>query len=164
MSQTPAAVEGRVTLTLSPVPCYPGVVSHGETESNVEDVEEVVVPRQHDHGHQHDLAVEGQFPQCRRGGEEEESERDLYDEGREDAELVYPGREEGSLPGQGGGQALGGVVGGHGCQAPPGLAPAGQLHHPTGEHHPEQEPAHQVESEAVLGQGGAVLAGGDRAG
>ena len=117
----------------------PRVISKGETESNEEDVEEVVVTTEHDHNHQEDLAEEGQLPECHCGSKEEECERDLNDEGGENTELVDPGwRQIGGKPCQGSGQTLREVVGRHGGQTPPGLTSACQLemsgfhyHYPT---------------------------------
>ena len=70
----------------------------------------------------------------------------------------------GGVPGEGGGQALGEVVGRHGSEAPPGLAATGQLDSSTGEHHPEQQPAHQPECDPVLAQTPRLVARGDGAG
>ena len=69
----------------------------------------------------------------------------------------------GRVPGQGGGQTLREVVGGHGCQAPPLVTAAGQFDRPTGEHHPEQQPANQVETDPVLAHHSRLLSRGDRA-
>ena len=97
MCETPAAVEegvgpsvsrvlgcsrvlGQVRQREVTVTCYPGVISQGDTEPYVEKVEEVVVPTQHDDDHQEDLTAESQLSQDRRGSEEEEGERNLYDE------------------------------------------------------------------------------------
>ena len=77
---------------------------------------------------------------------------------------MEPVRHGGRVPGQGRGKALREVVSRHGSQTPPGITAAGQLHGATGEHHPEEEPADQGETDPVLAQGPALTARGDRAG
>ena len=98
MCETPAAVEDRVRESVSrdlgcsrmvitettqsnhSVTCYPGVFGQADTEPDVENVEEVVVPTEHDDDHQEDLTGEGQFSQGSGWSKEEEGERNLYDE------------------------------------------------------------------------------------
>ena len=49
---------------------------------------------------------------------------------------MHPVGHEAREPGQGGGDALGEVMGRHGGEAPPSRAHARQLDHPAGKHHP----------------------------
>ena len=106
----------------------PRVISKGETESNEEDVEEVIVTTQHNYNHQEDLTEEGEFSESNCGSKEEECEGNLNDEGGKNTEFMDPDREQiGSKPGRRCGQTLGEVVGGHGCQAPPGITSTCQL-------------------------------------
>src|SRR4051812_7836083 len=120
----------------------PGVVEAGDAEGDGEEVEERVVPREGNRGHERDDEQRGVVAEGA-GGEEEERDQELDHEHTRTRGALPPERELMRMPGQWRWQRLGFVMKGERSEIAPRVVAAGEFHDAGEEHEPEEQPPDQ---------------------